>query len=87
MVEAAFLELGHPSLEQAADLLVARGAAKLVIIPYFLTLGIHMERDLPRLVQSISLKHNGLKIAVTPPLDGHEGLVRILTDRAASALH
>jgi len=35
-VEAAFLELGRPSLEEAADLLVSRGIERVVIIPYFL---------------------------------------------------
>ncbi len=47
MVEAAFLELGRPSLEEAADLLVARGVRQIVVIPYFLTPGTHLERDLP----------------------------------------
>ena len=48
-VEAAFLELGQPDLEEAADRLVAQGVERIVIIPYFLTLGLHLERDLPRL--------------------------------------
>jgi sirohydrochlorin ferrochelatase len=86
LVEAAFLELGSPSLEEAADLLIARGAGRIVILPYFLTPGLHMERDLPRLVEAISLKHNGLQAVVTPPLDGHPGLVEILADRAAAVL-
>jgi sirohydrochlorin ferrochelatase len=84
LVEAAFLELGRPSLEEAADLLVARGARRIVILPYFLTLGLHMERDLPRLVEAISIKHKDLSISVAPPLDGHPGLVQILRERADS---
>ena len=56
-VEAAFLELGRPSLEEAADLLVSRGVERVVIIPYFLTPGMHLERDLPALVERISKKN------------------------------
>ena len=82
LVEAAFLELGRPSLEEAADLVVERGAGRVVILPYFLTLGMHMERDLPRLVEAIACKHKGLEISVAPPLDGHRGLVEILKERA-----
>ena len=82
IVEAAFLELGCPSLEEAADLLVARGVDRLVIIPYFLTPGTHLERDLPTLVARISNKHNNIQTLVTPSLDGHPGLVQILADRA-----
>jgi sirohydrochlorin ferrochelatase len=82
MVEAAYLELGRPSLEEAADLLVARGVERVVIIPYFLTPGTHLERDLPALVARISKKHNNIQIHVTASLDGHPGLVEIMAERA-----
>ena len=82
VVEAAFLELGRPGLEEAADLLVARFVERIVVIPYFLTPGTHLERDLPILIERISNKHRSLEIVVTPALDGHPGLVQILADRA-----
>jgi sirohydrochlorin ferrochelatase len=84
-VVAAFLELGRPSLQEAADSLVEAGIGRVIVIPYFLTLGLHMERDLPRLVEDIALKHKGLTIEVTPPLDGHPLLVDVLLDRARHA--
>jgi sirohydrochlorin ferrochelatase len=86
-VVAAFLELGSPDLPQAAGQLIAEGVGKIVVIPYFLTLGLHMERDLPRLVESIAQTYPGVKITVTPPLDGHPALVQILADRTLSAIH
>ena len=86
LVEAAFLELGRPSLEEAADSLVSRGTGRIVIIPYFLTPGMHLERDLPVLVDRISSKHNGINVIVTPSLDGHPGLVQILAERARAAM-
>ena len=82
VVEAAFLELGRPGLEEAADLLVARFMERIVVIPYFLTPGLHLERDLPALIERISKKHKSLEIVVTASLDGHPGLVQILADRA-----
>jgi sirohydrochlorin ferrochelatase len=85
-VEAAFLELGRPSLPEAADLLVERGVGRLVILPYFLTPGMHLERDLPVLVREISNKYNSLQVIVTPSLDGHPGLVAVLADRLRAAL-
>jgi len=85
-VEAAFLELGLPDLETAAARLAALGVRRLLIIPYFLTLGIHMERDLPRIAEHISLAHKGLEILIAPPLDGHPALLQILEDRAREAL-
>ncbi len=86
-VEAAFLELGQPDLEGAAARLVAAGVDSITVIPYFLTLGLHMERDLPPLIEKISNTYNGLQIAVTPPLDGHPALVTALLDRAMSPSH
>lgn len=81
-VQPAFLELGEPDLAAAVARLAAAGVDRVVVIPYFLTLGLHMERDLPRLIQNISNQYNGLEIAVTLPLDGHPGLIQALLDRA-----
>ena len=85
-VEPAFLELGRPDLGGAVALLAARGVERIVIIPYFLTLGIHLERDLPLLVSELMASHPGLTIRVTPPLEGHPALLQILLDRCSEAL-
>jgi len=82
-VEAAFLELGRPDLEGAVDVLIQRGVSSIVVIPYFLTLGTHLQRDLPRLVDQALTAHPGIAIEVTPPLDGHPALLEALADRAA----
>ena len=86
IVQAAFLELGWPSLEEAADLLAAQGVERIAVIPYFLTPGTHLERDLPALIGLISNKYKDIQILSTASLDGHPGLVQILTDRARTAL-
>jgi sirohydrochlorin ferrochelatase len=84
--EVAFLELAPPTLEQAAESLIAAGAGRITVVPYFLTLGIHLQRDLPAIVKRIADSHPGIQITVTPPLDGHPGLASLLADRARSAL-
>jgi len=86
LVEPAFLELGQPDLAGAVQRLVDRGAARVIVVPYFLTLGKHLQRDLPRLVGEVAAQHPGLSISVTPPLDGHPGLASILLERARDAL-
>jgi sirohydrochlorin ferrochelatase len=85
-VEAAFLELGEPDLMGATAKLVELGAERILVLPYFLTLGLHMERDLPRLTQSISNHYKELEVLVGDPLDGHPALVDILLDRSLSIL-
>jgi sirohydrochlorin ferrochelatase len=86
VVEAAFLELGQPDLTGATGRLIARGAKRIVVIPYFLTLGTHMQRDLPRLAHDAARAHGDIEIQITSPLDGHPALVEALLDRAAEAL-
>ncbi len=86
LAEPAFLEQAEPSLASAAARLLARGASRIVVIPYFLTLGIHLQRDLPRIVSEIAALHPGLTIGIAPPLDGHPALLDIALDRAAAAL-
>jgi sirohydrochlorin ferrochelatase len=85
-VVASFLEGGTPDLPTAIRTAAASGATRVVVVPYFLTTGLHLKRDLPELVRSAWEEHPSLCIEVTPPLDGHPALVGILLDRAASAL-
>lgn len=86
VVEAAFLECGQPNLAGAVDRLAERNAARIVVVPYFLTLGTHLQRDLPVLVQQAAARHPGIEIEVTAPLDGHPALLTALLDRASTAL-
>ena len=83
VAEAAFLDGGAPLLAGAVDAVVARGASRVVVLPYFLTLGLHLQRDLPRLVDQVRAAHPQTTIAVTQPLDGHTALVQALKDRAS----
>ncbi|HXP84851.1 MAG TPA: CbiX/SirB N-terminal domain-containing protein [Bryobacteraceae bacterium] len=82
LVRAAFLEGGRPDLRGAVDELAALGVARVIVVPYFLTLGLHLQRDLPRLIESVTRMHPNLVVEVTAPLDGHPGMVDALVDRA-----
>ncbi len=84
-VKTAFLEAGKPDLREAIDQLAGQGVEHVIVIPYFLTLGMHLQRDLPRLVEEIRAVHSGLEIQVTPPLDGHPALIDALLGRAREA--
>src|SRR5690349_9493979 len=72
--DSAFLEGGQPDLATAVAGLAARGESNIVIVPYFLTFGLHLQRDLPRLIESIQARHPNVEIHVTEPLDGHPGM-------------
>jgi len=80
-VQPAFLELGAPDLAGAVAHLVQLGVNRILVIPYFLTLGIHLERDLPRIIGELGAAHPNVQIQATPPLDGHPALLQVLLDR------
>jgi sirohydrochlorin ferrochelatase len=84
LFETAFLEAA-PRLDEAVRKLAAAGAEQILVLPYFLTLGIHLQRDLPRLVKNLSTEYK-VPIRVAEPLDGHPELSRILVDRATEVL-
>jgi sirohydrochlorin ferrochelatase len=84
LFETAFLECS-PRLRDAVELLAEAGAEEILVLPYFLTLGIHLQRDLPVLVEALE-KEFSLKIRVTAPLDGHPDLSSILVQRALEAI-
>lgn len=83
LYETAFLEC-DPRLGAAIEKLAEAGASNVLVLPYFLTLGIHLQRDLPKLVDELSSRY-GVPIQVAPPLDGHPGLGKMLVDRANEA--
>ena len=81
-VVSAFLGGGEPDLNSAARQLAQRGVRRIVVIPYFLTLGLHLQRDLPMLIEQAAAANPGIAFEVTPPLDGHPAMVDALLDRA-----
>jgi sirohydrochlorin ferrochelatase len=83
-VVAAFLEGGQPDLSGALESLAGH-VSRVVVVPYFLTLGLHLQRDLPRLIEKVKSAHPGLTIEVTAPLDQHPAMVEALLDRALAA--
>ncbi len=85
-VEVAFLELAEPGLAEAVRRLVNQGQRRILVVPYFLTLGTHLQRDLPAMVESAARSYPDVEIRVTPPLDEHPLLHRIVLDRARAGL-
>ena len=47
----AFLELTQPTIAEAIDDCVAEGANSIVVLPYFLSMGNHVAKDIPEIIQ------------------------------------
>lgn len=80
-VEAAFLEMATPDLERAVKGAVAAGVERVIVVPYFLTSGTHLRRDLPELIERERVSHPGLSVELSEPLEGHPLLLAVVLDR------
>ena len=85
-VRAAFLELALPDLGAAVAQAVEAGCRHVIVIPYFLTMGIHLRRDLPNLVAPQRQKHPDLEIEVGQSLEGHPLMPSIILGRVREVL-
>ncbi len=81
LVEACFLEAASPDIQAGVERCVRRGARRILFVPYFLYLGGHVRRDLPREARRARGRHPGLAIAVAPHLGFDHRLVAIIADR------
>jgi len=82
----AHMDLAVPSIADAFDEAVARGADFVVVAQYFLAPGRHSERDVPKLTAEAALRHPGVGFAVAASLGPHAVLSQLVLDRAAEAL-
>src|SRR5271170_6626382 len=57
IVEACFLELAEPDIPTGGERCVARGGTRVLMIPYFLSAGVHLRRDLTAARDEMSRRH------------------------------
>jgi uroporphyrin-III C-methyltransferase len=81
LVEAAFLEIARPTIDEAFTSCVAAGATHIVVHPYFLSPGRHSRGDLPVEVRTAASRHPGLTYQITDPLAGHPLVIEASIER------
>ena len=81
IVEPAFLELADPDIAAAGDRCVARGAARVLMVPYFLAAGVHLLRDLTAAREGLMARHPGVEFRLGPPLGPDPLLDRLVAER------
>jgi sirohydrochlorin ferrochelatase len=70
IVEAGFLELAEPSIPDALDHCVTRGATDICIVPYFLSAGRHVHEDIPGEVDKARKMHPGIPTTILTHIGG-----------------
>jgi sirohydrochlorin ferrochelatase len=85
VVEGAFLEMAEPTIEEAGGRCVAQGARKVVLLPYFLSAGVHVRQDLAGIREKLAETFVGIEFRLAEPLGPHPLLVEIVVERARQA--
>lgn len=81
IVEPCFLELAQPDIPAGGDACVSRGATRVLMVPYFLSAGVHLLRDLTAARDELRAKYPGVEFRLGPPLGPHPLLDQLVLAR------
>ncbi|TAK31629.1 MAG: sirohydrochlorin cobaltochelatase [Chloroflexota bacterium] len=85
IVEAGFMELNPPTIADGMAVCVEQGAQTIIVIPYFLHMGRHVQKDLPETVQALREKYPQVTIRMGRHIGFHPKLAEIVRERIEEA--
>jgi len=86
IVEVSFREQHLPNIQQGIDACVAKGAERILLIPYFLYMGAHVLEDLPAELAEARQRYPQVEMTIGKPLGAHKKLAEIVVERIAEGL-
>jgi sirohydrochlorin ferrochelatase len=86
VVVASYLELAAPDIDLGGQLAVDQGATEVVLIPYFLSAGVHVRRDLAAARDRLAKRFPTVSFGLAPPLGPHPFLLEIIEGRVRDCL-
>ena len=81
IVEPSFLELAEPELLAGGRRCVELGATCVLMIPYFLSEGVHLQRDLTAARDELNRRHPDVQFILGSPLGPHPLLDQLVAER------
>jgi sirohydrochlorin ferrochelatase len=81
IVVASFLELAAPDVLSAGRQCVAMGAGRVVLLPYFLSAGVHVRRDLTAARDALAAEFPAVTFVLAEPLGRHPLLLDVVEER------
>ena len=84
-VQCSYLELTEPTIHAGGEKCVEAGATSVVMLPYFLSPGIHVREDLTEAQSLLAQQFPSVQFRLAEPLGRHPLLLEIVRQRAAEA--
>ena len=81
IVEPSFLELAEPDIAAGGRRCVERGATRVLLVPYFLSAGVHLLRDLTAARDALRTRHPQVEFRLGAPLGPDPLLERLVAER------
>lgn len=81
IIEPCYLELAEPDIVTSGSTCVSKGATRVLMVPYFLSAGVHIQRDLAEARDQLMEKHPEIEFRLGPPLGPHEFLDKLVQER------
>ncbi|MCU0703472.1 MAG: cobalamin biosynthesis protein CbiX [Fimbriiglobus sp.] len=85
-VQCSYLELAEPGIHAGGVRCVEAGATQVVLLPYFLSPGVHVREDLTEARDKLTAEFPQVRFTLAAPMAGHPLLIDILAERAAAAI-
>ena len=80
-VVCSYLELASPTIEDGGTACVERGARDVVMLPYFLSPGVHVREDLLTARNALAERFPGVTFHLAEPLGRHPLLLDVVEAR------
>ena len=86
MVEYCFMSRLPPHFPETLAAVAARGATRVLVIPYFLHMGLHIRLDIPEMMQQEAARYPGVRLQLGGNLGYDEILVDLVRKRIDESL-
>jgi sirohydrochlorin ferrochelatase len=86
IVEVSFREQHFPNIQQGIDACVTKGAERIMLVPYFLYMGAHVQEDLPEEMARARERYPRVTFAMGTHLGVHRKLAEVVVERIAESL-
>lgn len=86
IVEVSYREMHLPSIQQGIDACVAQGAQRVLLVPYFLFIGAHVQEDLPEEMAQARERYPDVEFAMGSHLGVDRRLAEVVVDRISEGL-
>ncbi|AOL15985.1 sirohydrochlorin cobaltochelatase [Sulfolobus sp. A20] len=91
LVEYGFIEFNTPTLKEALDSLLNKGADQIIVVPLLFATGMHFKRDIPKLLgldneKDIEYMGKKIKVTIADPLGFDEKIGEVLVRRIKESL-